>query len=71
MSKNREIISVFLFFFNDFEFDDIRFCSIGVQLVLSDFEKVSSGGGNIDKKEVESESYQGNYSECGNFYNFS
>ena len=61
MSKNREIISVFLFFFNDFEFDDIRFCSIGVELVLSDFEKVSSGGGNIDKKEVESESYQGNY----------
>ena len=71
MSKNREIISVFLFFFNDFEFDDIRFCSIGVELVLSDFEKVSSGGGNIDKKEVESESYQGNYSECRNFYNFS
>ena len=71
MSKNREIIPVFLFFFNDFEFDDIRFCSIGVELVLSDFEKVSSGGGNIDKKEVESESYQGNYSECGNFYNFS
>ena len=55
MSKNREIISVFLFFFNDFEFDDIRFCSIGVELVLSDFEKVSSGGGNIDKKEVESQ----------------
>lgn len=71
MGKNREIISVFLFFFNDFEFDDIRFCSIGVELVLSDFEKVSSGGGNIDKKEVESESYQGNYSECENFYNFS
>lgn len=71
MSKNREIISVFLFFFNDFEFDDIRFCSIGVELVLSDFEKVSSGGGNIDKKEVESESYQGNYCKCGNFYNFS
>lgn len=61
MSENREIISVFLFFFNDFEFDDIRFCSIGVELVLSDFEKVSSGRGNIDKKEIESESYQGNY----------
>ena len=47
------------------------FCSIGVELVLSDFEKVSSGGGNIDKKEVESESYQGNYSECGNFLQIS
>ena len=57
--ESMRLLSVFLFFFNDFEFDDIRFCSIGVELVLSDFEKVSSGGGNIDKKEVESESYQG------------
>ena len=71
MSKNREIISVFLFFFNDFEFDDIRFCSIGVELVLSDFEKVSSGRSDIDKKKIKSESDQGKSCKCGNFYHFS